>query len=214
MYKKYLVLWALALAVVIGLYGCESSETNPIYDEAQWVEMGWEAVDAANDFDDYDLAHTYFGNALKIDATYAPAHNGIGWTYIYQHDMGAAFSSFQNGFLYAGGLPDSDAHKRMLYIGAMVSLYSLDDFDESVGFGTIYDTMDPNRNFVHPYDASFTAFDALMYLALNYFALGDETNVTHYINELIDIVGGDPFVFTTWAACSAKIDELFGMDPS
>jgi len=214
MYRKYLVLWALAIAVIIGLYGCESSENTPILDEAGWVELGWEAIAAANDSAGYDIAHTYFGNALKIDNTYAAAHNGIGWAYLYQHDMGGAFSAFQDGFLYAGGLPDSDAHKRMLYIGAMVALHAMDDYDSSVSYGTIYDGMDPNRNFVHPYDSTFTAYDALMYLTLDYFALGDEVNVTHYINELIDIIGGSPFTFTTWDACAAKINELAGLDPS
>ncbi len=214
MHKKFAVSWASILAVMFVFYGCESSVEEPILDEIAWVKLGWETLAARNSMDDIDMAQTYFGNALKIDPTYAPAFNGNGWALIYAHDMEGAIDEFQEGFLYAGGLPNTDAHKRMLYIGAMVALYSIDRYGNSINYGVVYNSMDANRTFVHPYDSTFTAFDALMYMALNHFALGNENGVEIYINELVDIIGGADWTFTTWDACAAKIAELADQDPS
>jgi tetratricopeptide (TPR) repeat protein len=188
--------------------------------EADWVTSGWQALvsaltadsDSAQGF--LDEAHACFGNALKIDDTYAPGYIGEGWTYLYEHNPGSAMDEFQNCFLYAGGLADTDEQKRMLYVGAMVALFMQDDYTNSVAYGLVYDDMDPNRTLSFSHHTSFSAYDAIMYLTLNYFALGNEVRVEEYINALCDIIGQPDWTFTTWDDCATKIAELQALDPS
>ncbi|MCP4231205.1 MAG: hypothetical protein GY771_13790 [bacterium] len=221
MYKRYAIMWALVLAVMVGLYGCESSTEEATRSEVDWVTLGWQALVSSFTADSdsaaqvfLNAAHANFGNALKIDGTYSPGYVGEGWTYIYEQEPGSAMDQFEDAFMYAGSLPDTDEQKRMLYIGAMVALHMQDDYTNSATYGTVYDDMDPGRNFSFSHNTSFSAFDALMYLTLDYFSLGDQANVTYYINELCEIVGDPAWTFTNWNACAAKIAELQAKDPS
>jgi len=215
------VVRSAVLAVLLtSLSGCESGDVVIYVPPPDYVAMGWEAWVAG----DYDEAEEYFGIALKkYGESYMAPYNGLGWTYMRLHDDELAADYFQDGILYGAGYSDSNADKRALYIGLAYTLSAVDDFSGSIIAGENYLSMDPppekmggsGGTWVHTYDATLTAYDVYIVLALDYFSEGDADRCVDMVHYMQRTIGETPeYEFTTWSDLAAKIEDMVEKDPS
>ncbi len=199
---RHLLFVAMILASFVFI-GCEATPVTTPTNQQQFTEAGWGAWAEAQ----YLNAHEMFGNAYKMDDTYADAYNGDAWTFFREEDLSSAFNKFMRAQYIDNTLLDA-------YVGNSCVLMYLGYFTDSALYGTyVADNLGDNYTFSR--DASVTSFDVYMVLALDYFGLGNSVNCCIQINNMRRIIG-EPTTFGSgdWNQIGNEIDRLSGLDPS
>lgn len=200
---RILLVAAMMLAAGTVMIGCESNVVNAPTSQADFTSAGWEAWRNGQ----YDSAHEMFGNAYKMDDTYAEAYTGDGWTFFREEELNDAFEHFSNAELLNPADVDAAAGNScvLLYQGY---------FTDSVDQGNRVISADGD-GYVFAEDNSVSAFDVYMVMALDFMGLGNANNCCAQINNMRRIIGeAENFSSTDWQAIATEISRLSDLDPS
>jgi hypothetical protein len=199
---RHLLFVAMILASFVFI-GCEATPVTTPTSQQEFTEAGWQAWAGMH----YTNAHEMFGNAYKMDDTYADAYNGDAWTYFREEDLQAAFNKFMKAQYLDNTLMDS-------FVGNSAVLLYMGYFNDSALYGT-YVSDYAGDNYTFQRDTKVTSFDVYMVLALDYFGLGNAASCCVQINNMRRVIS-EPTTFssTDWNAIATELDRLSGLDPS
>lgn len=200
---------AAVLAFLV-IFGCEEFTPEIPYSQEEWTAMGWDDWEQGN----YDDAIEDFESAIEVDSSYAPAYNGLGWSYLRLQVLDTATNEFATAKLLDGDLI-------VAFVGSSATLLLDGVFNDSVGDG-IYAVAHwanyqfPNDSEGNPADGgSITKFDVHMVLGLDYFSLLQMANCVGQIDAMRAILGELPYSGAmTWAAIAEELNRLDGLNPS
>jgi tetratricopeptide (TPR) repeat protein len=174
----------LGLVVVLALGpGCGGGggETAPTETASSRTVEGWTLFEAG----DYEGAIEKFARATVLDATYAEAYSGLGWSYARLDTLSTSLTNF--GAAIAGSktgtvLVDSYAGSSPVYrdIETRPS-----HFDSAAVYAS--NALSLDRRYIFEHDSDFDWHDLHLIMAQSYFALNDYTAA----NARVDSLGGN-----------------------
>ena len=187
----------LVLAVCALLLGCGDDENGGVTAE-QLTSEGWMLFETG----DFVAAEFKFEEALAVDAGFAEADNGLGWTWLRLDSLSVAVSSFDAAL--AKGLPGADP-----YAGQAVAYRDLEPVDLTLAVEAADSALarDVPYEFVH--DPRFDWRDLRLILAQSYFGLQRYTEASAEVDSLGGMVP-DPNAERFVEELLAEIERLGG----
>jgi len=207
--RKGLLLGLMAVTIAfLVTSGCEEFQAPVPENQEELVALGWDEWVAM----DYAQANEYFEQAIDVEESYAPAYNGLGWSYLRTQELTTSISNFNIAKLL-------DANLIVAYVGSSTALMLNGDFTDSVNDG-LYAVANW-ANYVFPSgkeygpadDGHITIYDVYLVLALDYFSLLNMASCVDMIDEMREILGLGPYSGAmTWDAIAAELNYLAGQD--
>jgi len=189
------VILTVLLSVMIG--GCSSGggDGPPQKTAGQLTTQGWSAYSAKN----YTDASAHFAEALTLDANFADAYNGAGWSNAKLNAMSAAETSFTTGLT-------KDPTNVQIKAG-LAFVYSVQkEYALSIQRGNEVLAADSGWSFSR--DLSIGAADIHLMLAEDYFAQGDFSASLQQVQRLNALFNANVTTPSGRAALSAEIERL------
>ncbi|MGQ9705960.1 MAG: tetratricopeptide repeat protein [bacterium] len=205
--KKIAIALTILIASFLFIIACGKIDVPKEWSQEQWTEEGWRLWKLG----EYEDAEDAFNSAIEKDDTYSDAYNGLGWTYLKMQMLSSSIDNFNTVKMLESGT--IVAYQAL--VGAAVSFFYTDDFENSISSAREVVDNDPNNEFVFSRDESITAFDIHLLLAMNYFETIDMANCIKEINVMRKIVGEtEDFTSNNWDDINKEIKRLAEKDPS
>jgi tetratricopeptide (TPR) repeat protein len=187
------------MVVVLGCGGDDGG--GPSDTAASLTAAGWTLFEQG----EYDLAIDKFERALELDADYADAFNGLGWSHAKLDLLADALENF-------GMCVTSDSDLTEGYAGCAPVYRDYDTepahFDSAAAFASTALTQEPSFEFSH--DEDFNWRDLRLIMAQSYYGLGEFL----LAKDQVDALGGvslDPESETFAEDLAAEIERLEGL---
>jgi len=173
MRTSILVCWLCCVSVIVGCGG--GGGGGPTDTAASLTEDGWDLYEAGN----YEGAVVKFFRATQLDANYADAYNGLGWSYGKMDSLQQAADGFV--LCIGKGMTTADP-----YAGRAPVYRDLDppQFSNAINSATTALTKDSDYEFEHNED--FDWRDLCLIKAQCHFALKEYSQA----KGLVDALGG------------------------
>jgi tetratricopeptide (TPR) repeat protein len=167
------------LILVLVVLGCGGGgDSGPGESASSRTAEGWTLFESG----DYEGALEKFARAIVLDATYADAHNGHGWSYARLDSLSESLDSFGRAIINGGQssvLADSYAGSSPVYRDndARAS-----HFDSAAVYAS--SALALNRRYAFEHDTDFDWHDLHLIMAQAYFALNDYTSANAHVDSL------------------------------
>ncbi|HUL42732.1 MAG TPA: hypothetical protein VLY03_00075 [Bacteroidota bacterium] len=163
------------MILVVLLAGCQKTETGTDESASQLTTDGWAAYSARN----YATAITKFSAATNLDASYADAYNGLGWSNAKLNKPQSAVSSFSTGLTKSPNNADMNA-------GLAFAYNAEKNYAQSIASGLAVLSVNADWQFAR--DTSVSSADIHLLLAEDYFS---QTS-PDYLHSLQEVQVVDP----------------------
>jgi tetratricopeptide (TPR) repeat protein len=190
---------AACVACLVMSFGCGGDGGGgPSDTAASLTAAGWELFEAG----EYEAAIAKFNQALGLDATYADAHNGLGWSNAKLDSLGNSLASFGDCMTFDNSLTDAYAGCAPVYRD-----YETEPahFDSAIATASQALAMEARYSFSH--DTSFDWHDLHLIMAQSHYGLGEFLEAKAHVDSL----GGaslDPESDTFVEDLAAEIEDL------
>jgi tetratricopeptide (TPR) repeat protein len=163
----------ICMCSMIGLYGCGGDGGGgPTKTAASVTTEGWVLFEQGQ----YEDAKAKFEEATGLDASYADAYNGLGWSNAKLDMFAASLTGFSNAISngmttadpYAGRAPVYRDHNNQYQNAITAALTALSK----------------ERRYEFSHDESFDWKDLMLILAQSYFGENDYTSANAYVDSL------------------------------
>jgi len=204
--KRSGLLLGLIFVLALGP-GCGSGgDTAPAESASSRTIEGWTLFEAG----DYEGAIEKFDRAIALDATYAEAYGGLGWSYARLDSLSTSLDNFGKAIAGSGTsavLTDS-------YAGSSPVYRDLDTRPSHFDSAAVYasSALSLGGRYVFEHDSDFDWHDLNLIMAQSYFALNDYTSA----NARVDSLGGNvqnpgsPSFVEDLAAEIERLETLYG----
>lgn len=179
--KKSGFLLSLIIVLTLGP-GCGGGgDTAPAESASSRTAEGWTLFEAG----DYEGAIEKFARAITLDATYAEAYGGLGWSYARLDSLSMSLNNFGKAIAgngNSGVLVDS-------YAGSSPVYRDLDTRPSHFDSAAVYasNALSLSGRYIFEHDSDFDWHDLHLVMAQSYFALNDYTSA----NARVDSLGGN-----------------------
>ena len=205
--KRYALVAGLAALVALGP-ACDGGDgdTAPAESASSLTNEGWTLFEAG----DFEGAAGKFARATTLDAAYAPAYSGLGWSYARMDTLDKALDNFGRAIAASktsGVLVDS-------YAGSAPVYRDLDTRPSHFDSAAVYasNALSLDRRYVFEHDSRFDWHDLHLVMAQAYFAL----NAYAAANARVDSLGGNvqdegsPDFIEDLAAEIERLETVYG----
>lgn len=170
------------LIVLMLAHGCGGGgDTAPAESASSRTAEGWTLFEDG----DYEGAIEKFARALTLDASYADAYNGFGWSYARLDSLSTSLNSFGEAITRTGTsavLVDSYAGSSPAYRDLLTRP---SHFDSAAVYASNALALD--RRYIFEHDGDFDWRDLHLIMAQSFFALNDYSAA----NARVDSLGGN-----------------------
>jgi tetratricopeptide (TPR) repeat protein len=169
---------------------------------ASLTAAGWALFEQG----EYEAGMVKFNQALALDATYADAHNGLGWSKAKLDSLAGSLDSFGQCITFDNAVTDAYAGCAPVYRD-----YEAEPahFDSSIASASQALSMDLRYSFEH--DTSFDWHDLHLIMAQSRYGLGEFLDAKAHVDSLPGHVTLDPESDTFVEDLAAEIERLEGI---
>jgi tetratricopeptide (TPR) repeat protein len=202
---KTLVTLSCVCALLMG-FGCGGGDGGggPTDTAESLTAEGWELFEQGQ----YEAAKDKFNDALGLDATYADAHNGLGWSNAKLDLLADALDGFADAISHGLTSAEVYAGQAPVYLD-----YTAQANHYASAVSSANTALGKERRFAFSHDTSFDWKDLMVIMAQGHFGTKAYTNANAWVDSLPGGVPADPgspdFV-SDLAAEIERLEDLYG----
>jgi tetratricopeptide (TPR) repeat protein len=188
----------VSTAVLALTLGCGGDGGGPSDTAASLTAAGWALFERG----EYEAANEKFMQALDLDATYAEAYNGLGWSHAKLDSLGNSLSNFGLCITNDNTLSDPYAGCAPVYRD-----YETEPAHFDSAITAAAEALDKEGRYSFSHDTSFDWHDLHLIMAQSYYGLGEFLQAKAHVDSL----GGtplDPDSPTFVEDLAAEIEDL------
>ncbi len=198
MNNRFLILYLLITVMISGCGDTGNGFKPPVKEAEELVIEGWEKFS----YRGYANALEKFKEAITLNADYADAYNGAGWSNARLTMLTDAINYFTQCLAIDRNFTDAQAGMAFVYNAQKSYQASIDQANSAL-------TGNPAWSFGH--DQSLSYLDLRVILAENYFALGNFTGSLNQVRLLNPSFTSDVNSFEGKTALAEEIERLRGI---